>query len=309
MSFDEKVYNDVSRNIQNSCFRDGENSLALRMRYLRMALGMSPLWHERIDDQVKDLKVTLDASGEVASYSFTRAPSEAEAIENVRMDYVQKLFRPENGLHPMKDVFSNLVFCCRIAKAVGQMQEYETRVNKLAGQRRKQKRENDDCPLDEIEIGRDRYASRFSFTRMFCWNSLRQSGYLAVVRDGKAARRAFIREIAALAPWLRRLAMLLVFVPAPLVVGASVSLALPVYLDTGAKGLEALAESRRLVEGNLAAVLCVELLPAILGAALVLAFEYAGFSVLSLFAAEAVLFVFSLALLGRLYGALRAQKA
>lgn len=199
MSFDEKVYNDVSRNIQNSCFRDGENSLALRMRYLRMALGMSPLWHERIDDQVKDLKVTLDASGEVASYSFTRAPSEAEAIENVRMDYVQKLFRPENGLHPMKDVFSNLVFCCRIAKAVGQMQEYETRVNKLAGQRRKQKRENDDCPLDEIEIGRDRYASRFSFTRMFCWNSLRQSGYLAVVRDGKAARRAFIREIAALA--------------------------------------------------------------------------------------------------------------
>ena len=112
-------------------------------------------------------------------------------------------------------------------------------------------------------------------------------------------------EIAALAPWLRRIAMLLVFVPAPLVVGASVSLALPAYLDTGAKGLEALAESRRLVEGNLVAVICVELLPAILGAALVLAFEYAGFSVLSLFAAEAVLFVFSLALLGSLYGALR----
>lgn len=116
-------------------------------------------------------------------------------------------------------------------------------------------------------------------------------------------------EIAALAPWLRKLAMLLVFVPAPLVVGAAVSLALPVYLDTGAKGLEALAESRRLVEGNLAAVLCVELLPAILGAALVLAFDAVGFSVLALFAAEAVLFVFSLALLGRLYGALRAQDA
>ncbi len=112
-----------------------------------------------------------------------------------------------------------------------------------------------------------------------------------------------------IAPWLRRIAMLLVFVPAPLVVGASVSLALPAYLDTGAKDLEALAESRRLVEGNLVAVICVELLPAILGAALVLAFEYAGFSVLSLFAAEAVLFVFSLALLGSLYGALRAQSA
>ena len=116
-------------------------------------------------------------------------------------------------------------------------------------------------------------------------------------------------EIGALAPWLRKIVMLLVFVPAPLVVGAAVSLALPVYLDTGAKGLEALAESRRLVEGNLAAVLCVELLPAILGAALVLAFDALGFSVLALFAAEAVLFVFSLALLGRLYGALRAQKA
>lgn len=116
-------------------------------------------------------------------------------------------------------------------------------------------------------------------------------------------------EIAALAPWLRKIAMLLVFVPAPLVVGASVSLALPVYLDTGARGLGALAESRRLVEGNLAAVLCVELVPAILGAALLLAFEHVGFSVLALFAGEAVLFVFSLALLGRLYGALRAQKA
>ena len=116
-------------------------------------------------------------------------------------------------------------------------------------------------------------------------------------------------EIAALAPWLRKLVLLLVFVPAPLVVGAAVSLALPVYLDTGAKGLEALAESRRLVEGNLAAVLCVELLPAILGAALVLAFDALGFSVLALFAAEAVLFVFSLALLGSLYGALRAPNA
>jgi hypothetical protein len=116
-------------------------------------------------------------------------------------------------------------------------------------------------------------------------------------------------EIAELAPWLRKLAMLLVFVPAPLVVGAAVSLALPVYLDTGAKGLEALAESRRLVEGNLAAILCVELLPAILGAALVLAFDSLGFSVLALFAAEAVLFVFSLALLGSLYGALRAANA
>lgn len=116
-------------------------------------------------------------------------------------------------------------------------------------------------------------------------------------------------EIAAIAPWLRKIVMLLVFVPAPLVVGSAVSLALPVYLDTGAKGLEALAESRRLVEGNLAAVLCVELLPAILGAALVLAFDALGFSVLALFAAEAVLFVFSLALLGSLYGALRAQDA
>ena len=38
-------------------------------------------------------------------------------------------------------------------------------------------------------------------------------------------------------------------------------------------------------------------------------FDALGFSVLALFAAEAVLFVFSLALLGRLYGALRAQKA
>jgi hypothetical protein len=114
-------------------------------------------------------------------------------------------------------------------------------------------------------------------------------------------------EIAALAPWLRKIVMLLVFVPAPLVVGASVSLALPVFLDTGAKGLEALAASRRLVEGDLAAVICVELLPAILGAALVLAFDALGFSVLSLFAAEAVLFVFSLALLGSLYGALRAK--
>jgi hypothetical protein len=116
-------------------------------------------------------------------------------------------------------------------------------------------------------------------------------------------------EIAALAPWLRKIVMLLVFVPAPLVVGSAVSLALPVFLDTGAKGLEALAESRRLVEGNLAAVICVELLPAILGAALVLAFDSLGFSVLALFAAEAVLFVFSLALLGSLYGALRAQDA
>ncbi len=114
-------------------------------------------------------------------------------------------------------------------------------------------------------------------------------------------------EIATLAPWLRKIVMLLVFVPAPLVVGASVSLALPAYLDTGAKGLEALAESRRLVEGNLGAVICVELLPAILGAALVLAFEAVGFSLLALFAAEAVLFVFTLVLLGSLYGALRAN--
>ncbi len=112
-----------------------------------------------------------------------------------------------------------------------------------------------------------------------------------------------------IAPWLRKLVMLLVFVPAPLVVGAAVSLALPAYLDTGAKGPDALAESRRLGEGNLAAVICVELLPAILGAALVLAFDSLGFSVLALFAAEAVLFVFSLALLGSLYGALRAQDA
>ena len=53
-------------------------------------------------------------------------------------------------------------------------------------------------------------------------------------------------EIAALAPWLRRLAMLLVFVPAPLVVGASVSLALPVYLDTGALLDEMAAREPRL---------------------------------------------------------------
>ena len=115
--------------------------------------------------------------------------------------------------------------------------------------------------------------------------------------------------IESLAPWARHLVRLLVYVPAPLVVGATISLALPVFLDTGVKGLQALAASRRLVEGNLAAVLCVELLPAILAAALFLAFDSLGFSVLALFAAEAVLFVFSLALLGGLYGALRAANA
>ena len=112
-----------------------------------------------------------------------------------------------------------------------------------------------------------------------------------------------------MSPSLRRIVFLFAFLPAPLIVGATISFALPIYLDTGVRGLRALAESRRLVEGNLAAVLCVELLPAIASLLLLLAMQSAGFSVLSVAIAEAVLFVFSLALLGRLYGALRAPDA
>lgn len=46
---------------------------------------------------------------------------------------------------------------------------------------------------------RSRYASLFSFTKDYCWRALCRSGHLSIVRDGKAARRAFIREMADLA--------------------------------------------------------------------------------------------------------------
>ena len=115
--------------------------------------------------------------------------------------------------------------------------------------------------------------------------------------------------LGAASPSLRRIVFLFAFLPAPLVVGATISFALPIHLDTGARGLQALAASRRLVEGNLAAVLCVELLPAILALLLLLAMQSAGFSILALLVAEAVLAVPSLSLLGSLYGALRAANA
>ena len=114
--------------------------------------------------------------------------------------------------------------------------------------------------------------------------------------------------VRALSPLLRRLVYLAAFLPAPLVVGASISLSLPVFLDTGTKGLQALSRSRRLVAGNTAAVVCVELFPAVLGAALFALSVRFGFNLCAFFAAEAVAAVFALALLGRLYGALAAAR-
>lgn len=105
-------------------------------------------------------------------------------------------------------------------------------------------------------------------------------------------------------PWLRDLA-LLAALPAPLVVCASLSLAVPILLDTGACGLRALSLSRRLVAGNLAAVALLELVPAVLALAVARLLPLAGAGTLAILAAEGVVAVFALSLFGQLYKALR----
>lgn len=193
VAFDENLHNKVFFSERDSFISPNEYLASFRLRYLRLTLEMPVLWREEFDDQVSKVQIVQNSSGKEQSYSFARAPSEAESIEKARIDFIRKLFGQEM-------LFSNLIACCRIAQASGTMRDFEERVNKHAYNRRgKQRGSAEGGPIDEIEIARSRYASLFSFTKDYCWRALRRSGHLSVVRDGKAARRAFIREIADLA--------------------------------------------------------------------------------------------------------------
>lgn len=98
---------------------------------------------------------------------------------------------------------------------------------------------------------------------------------------------------------------LLVFLPAPLLLGATLSLALPILCDVGAPGLRALSLSRRITAGDLPVVILLELLPALLALLLARVLLWWGATFLSVLALEAVLAVFSLSLFGHLYRELR----
>ena len=189
--FDDSMHRAVFSAMRDELVAKDDNANpALHLRYLRNILAMPILWSEKHEETISDI-VVHESTSSSSSYSYVTTPSEAKAMEDVRGEFVQRLFET-------KCVFSNQVACCRIANAAGMFDAVEKRVNKLADDKRKKTNAGTNV-IDAIEIARSTFARSFSFTRMFCWNSLRQSGYLAVVRDGKAARRAFIREIAALA--------------------------------------------------------------------------------------------------------------
>ena len=189
--FDDSMHRAVFSAMRDELVAKDDNANpALHLRYLRNILAMPILWSEKHEETISDI-VVHESTSSSSSYSYVTTPSAAKAMENVRGEFVQRLFET-------KCVFSNQVACCRIANAAGMFDAVEKRVNKLADDKRKETNAGTNV-IDAIEIARSTFARGFSFTRMFCWNSLRQSGYLAVVRDGKAARRAFIREIAALA--------------------------------------------------------------------------------------------------------------
>ena len=98
---------------------------------------------------------------------------------------------------------------------------------------------------------------------------------------------------------------LLIFLPAPLLLGATLSLALPILCDVGAPGIRALSLSRRITAGDLPAVIILELLPALLALVLARVLFWWGASFLSILVLEGVLAVFTLSLFGHLYRELR----
>ena len=98
---------------------------------------------------------------------------------------------------------------------------------------------------------------------------------------------------------------LLLFLPAPLLLGATLSLALPILCDAGVPGIRALSLSRRITAGDLPVVILLELLPALLALLLARVLLWWGASFLGILFLEAVLAVFSLSLFGHLYRELR----
>ena len=98
---------------------------------------------------------------------------------------------------------------------------------------------------------------------------------------------------------------LLIFLPAPLLLGATLSLALPILCDAGVPGVRALSLSRRITAGDLPVVIVLELLPALLALLLARILFWWGASFFSLFVLEAILAVFTLSLFGHLYRELR----
>ncbi len=112
-------------------------------------------------------------------------------------------------------------------------------------------------------------------------------------------------------PWQRFAALAVTVcgaVPA-MVLAAAWAFALPVFLDTGKTGAEALRASRELVGENLVPVLALLLVPAVLAAAAPLAALACGGSVFAAFVAETVAAVPGLAVYGRTYGALLETRA
>ena len=111
-------------------------------------------------------------------------------------------------------------------------------------------------------------------------------------------------------PWQRFAALAVTAcgaVPA-MVLAASWAFALPVFLDTGKTGAEALRASRELVGGNLVPVLALLLVPAVLAVAAPLVALSCGGSVFAAFVAEAVAAIPGIAVYGRTYGALLAAR-
>ena len=93
-----------------------------------------------------------------------------------------------------------------------------------------------------------------------------------------------------------------------LATASALAFALPALADTGETGLEAMRRSVRLVSGNLAPVMALVLVPALLALAIPLALPRLGSSVFSVFVLEAVVAVVAVSLLGHAYGALLAAE-
>ncbi len=146
--------------------------LPLRIRYIRKILGIETIWDENCSEL---------SAGACSIMERLRA----EALQDLASD-------------PL--VFSNQVVCCRMAQAVSSNNQFAARAEQLVT-RLQDKGEKDFVgPARVFENEHSSvFAEQFRFTARLLWGEISENAYLAVVRDGKAARRAFIREIAALA--------------------------------------------------------------------------------------------------------------
>lgn len=112
-------------------------------------------------------------------------------------------------------------------------------------------------------------------------------------------------------PWQRFVAVAVAacgLVPS-LALAASWAFALPIALETGKTGVEALRASRELVGPDLLRVVALLLLPAVVALAAARVLLGCGANVACVFFAEAVSAVFGIAVYGRTYGALLEARA